>query len=1212
MDYYFKDYNFKEEIKFIYHISDIHINLQAKHDEYRSVFKNLYKFLKDDVVKDASVIIITGDILHSKTELLPECIELTRTFFIKLSKIMPVLFIAGNHDLNVNNEHRLDALTPIYNGIPKEFPVYYLEKTGIHKFNNIFFCVTSVRDYVIIDPTKIHNPNNCKLIALYHGRVNGAQLFNNITIEGELNKNTNKTITVSCFDGYDYGLFGDIHKQQYLNEEKTIAYAGSLIQQNHGESLSNHGVLKWDISTGNSIFHNIQNDYGYITLQINNSELDNIQIIQNNKKKKYEVNNCPNNLHLRLYLNNTPNSTVQEVIAKLKDNHKIIEVSYQDITEQDKNKYDNNIAENITQSSYQNKLIEEYLSEQTDCPKKIIEVVKQLNTTSNETLDKTNYSNTGHWKLIKLEFSNLYSYGDNNVINFNEFSGIVGIIAQNHMGKSALIDIILYTLFDKFPRKGTLKDIINNRKNNFYSKITFQVDNWYYIIEKIGAITNTNRTNSKSSFYRININNKKMKEFLHEDTMTKTKNAILKYIGNYEDIIQTNISLQHNNCIFIDSENTKRKKELERILKVDFIDELIKRASSNILEKKAIFSHLENKCPVDHILKTKENIKDLMTVIKLLSVKIEETNNDVIATNDEIKLLNSNLIPNIDSSIKELEEEFENLNITDIKQQLKDKINERLELIKTLHNYNEKLLDYKNLELLYKQNATENDLFNQKKDTDTLELQKQIDILYTKIQPLHNINIKNINKILAEFKSIKQSNCDLLAQIKELKSNIKNEEDLEKEIKELYCKLDIINISDLPSEIKEFIEAIPILELEKEVDNYKKELQNKLNLSVLDNYSNASNELAIFNYIETYYDLLEKKKYDKNRITKLLTNLELNLKQNKEKKAQYYTYKDKYNKNKILLNEKKNLIEKVKENNKNTKNNRKINDNITVLNQQKELIKQKENNKYTKFLNEYAIYKNIISLTTEIEKLTDNLNKVKRNNTNIQKLLQQKDENNTMLLLIEEKEQLLSSMKEKLESFQMQMNENQTKFVAHNTNLNNLKNDLKTMKEIEKEINIFNIYNLALKQLPYMIINKIKPVLEKKINDLLSVVTNFMVKIEIENTRIDIYLDRPIYNGKPILLNNASGFERFISSLAIRLALLDISLLPKPNFIAIDEGWTSFDYQNINNVKTIFDFLTNKFDFVISISHLQSIREHCNYQINLEKDADGFSKIKCR
>jgi DNA repair exonuclease SbcCD ATPase subunit len=182
-------------------------------------------------------------------------------------------------------------------------------------------------------------------------------------------------------------------------------------------------------------------------------------------------------------------------------------------------------------------------------------------------------------------------------------------------------------------------------------------------------------------------------------------------------------------------------------------------------------------------------------------------------------------------------------------------------------------------------------------------------------------------------------------------------------------------------------------------------------------------------------------------------------------------------------------------------------------------------------------------------------------------------------------------------------------FVSSNTKIDVLKGDINEMKTIEKGVNIYQLYLAGLKGIPYILIDKIRPVLEKKINDLLSVTTNFMVKIEIDGTRIEIYLDRPVYNGKLILLNNASGFERFISSLAIRLALLEISQLPKANFMAIDEGWNSFDYNNINNVRTIFDFLVQKFDFILSISHIQTIREHCNQQIRLKKNKDGYSVI---
>jgi DNA repair exonuclease SbcCD nuclease subunit len=90
----FADLDYPNKIIKIYHISDIHIRLQKRHDEYKKVFSNLYAGLKEEVKEclggDSSkgLIIITGDILHSKTELSPECVSLTADFFQKLAKIM--------------------------------------------------------------------------------------------------------------------------------------------------------------------------------------------------------------------------------------------------------------------------------------------------------------------------------------------------------------------------------------------------------------------------------------------------------------------------------------------------------------------------------------------------------------------------------------------------------------------------------------------------------------------------------------------------------------------------------------------------------------------------------------------------------------------------------------------------------------------------------------------------------------------------------------------------------------------------------------------------------------------------------------------------------------------------------------------------------------------------------------------------------------------
>jgi DNA repair protein SbcC/Rad50 len=92
-------------------------------------------------------------------------------------------------------------------------------------------------------------------------------------------------------------------------------------------------------------------------------------------------------------------------------------------------------------------------------------------------------------------------------------------------------------------------------------------------------------------------------------------------------------------------------------------------------------------------------------------------------------------------------------------------------------------------------------------------------------------------------------------------------------------------------------------------------------------------------------------------------------------------------------------------------------------------------------------------------------------------------------------------------------------------------------------------------------------------------------------------------------LELGSGMEKFISSLAIRVALINISNLPRPNFIIFDEGWGTLDSNHISEVKLLFDFLKNHFDFVLIISHIDSIKDLVDNLLEITKNS-GFSQIK--
>jgi ArsR family metal-binding transcriptional regulator len=55
--------NIKEikKITKIFHVSDIHIRMNKRHDEYRNVFQNLYNYIKENK-DDESLVCILGDV----------------------------------------------------------------------------------------------------------------------------------------------------------------------------------------------------------------------------------------------------------------------------------------------------------------------------------------------------------------------------------------------------------------------------------------------------------------------------------------------------------------------------------------------------------------------------------------------------------------------------------------------------------------------------------------------------------------------------------------------------------------------------------------------------------------------------------------------------------------------------------------------------------------------------------------------------------------------------------------------------------------------------------------------------------------------------------------------------------------------------------------------------------------------------------------------
>ena len=116
------------------HIADTHIRNLKYHFEYKEVFKQMYKKLRE---QNVDCIIHCGDIAHTKTQLSPEFVEMATDFFRNLGDIAPTYIILGNHDGNLKNSSRQDAITPIVEALAHS-NIHLLKESGETILNDSF------------------------------------------------------------------------------------------------------------------------------------------------------------------------------------------------------------------------------------------------------------------------------------------------------------------------------------------------------------------------------------------------------------------------------------------------------------------------------------------------------------------------------------------------------------------------------------------------------------------------------------------------------------------------------------------------------------------------------------------------------------------------------------------------------------------------------------------------------------------------------------------------------------------------------------------------------------------------------------------------------------------------------------------------------------------------------------------------------------------
>jgi DNA repair exonuclease SbcCD ATPase subunit/DNA repair exonuclease SbcCD nuclease subunit len=1048
----------------IVHVSDIHIRLTKRHEEYRRGFEKLYAEIAK--TPENTLIINTGDIFHSKVDLSPELVQTGWQFLKALADLRPTLLVAGNHDCLMANAARLDAVSPIVECLAHK-NLFYLKDSKLYGAANILINNMSVFG----DPTeyikfpaiskKIKNEFDTK-IAIYHGPVLGS-----VTDVGY--QITNRTIMVEKFDGHDIVMLGDIHKAQDLQQynpaegKPIIRYAGSFLQQDHGEALAGHGFSLWDVATREYLHVEIPNEYGYFTIDVENGQL------------VTDVSSLPSKAKLRVRHKETSTGEYKRIVAELKTKYAISDEIYMRLDPNDGIKkiqsVDVSSLVQIGSEDYQNKLITEclkakYPDSMNDAT--IAEVLK-INKELNAIVKVGGRARNVNWKPIRFEFSNMFSYGENNVLDFTKLQGNYGVFAANASGKSSLMDALCFTVFDKSARAFKGVFVMNDQKNSFFGKFEFEINDVKYFIERKGTRDKKNNVKVDVDFYWIRGDEKVP---LNSDQRRSTNEVIRDYLGDYEDFILTTLALQGGKGSFIDMGQSNRKELLSQFIGLDLFDKLSEKASDAAKE-------------INGAIKTfnKEHSQ----------LRAESLKNDLL-------LLESKLL-----DLTDRKEAY-----TSKRQQLEDAAKAEEAKIVRLQNVP----------------ATIDGIVGERGalTAQNVKMAAAIEV-YTKeigeYKAAHAALLLKLN----EFDAQTLKDCaEKHASLGRLKQKTDSElEKLKVVVREKKVKIEHLEKHEYDKNCRYCCNSIFIKDAVAAKESLVKDMAEGKDL-VQSSKKFAEDMLALEPSVQLYQNL---------------SNL----------KAQVSAAAAQVSKKELDKNNGESVIEK------NTRRVATINEQIALYEQSKTAI---ESNKI---------------IEVEIARLKVELYGV----------------NSTLKTINSE---YIDAYSKKVSST------DQKKLIEA---------QIEKMVEYEAQSAAYQYYLVAVGKdgVPYQIISDVVPSIEQEVNNILSQIVEFTMELETDGKNVNAYIK---YEDRHWPLDLGSGMEKFMASLALRVALVNISNLPRPNFLVVDEGFSALDASNMPLVHSLFDYLKSNFEFIIIISHLDAMRDMVDKQIEIKKE-NGFSKL---
>ena len=496
------------------------------------------------------------------------------------------------------------------------------------------------------------------------------------------------------------------------------------------------------------------------------------------------------------------------------------------------------ISESILDPNYQKTLMKEFIKVNNISVNH--ELIERLDNKINQVIFDREDTRVKYnrWYIKNVEFSNFLSFGEGNVINFEELEGITVVESnpKNFGGKStSTVDLLMFLFFATTTKTDKFEDIFNRFTDvdRVFAKATITIDGDDYIIER-----SINRKLGRSGSYNVKSDldfSKILKDGsiqnLSGEQRRETEKYIEKAIGTKTDFLSTILTTGYNLEELIDSKPTARGQILTKFIGLDSLKEKeeICREQHNEY-KRTMVSNTHNKFNLQQDIETYHaNIIDK-------DKEIDNTEKRLVEVTENKNVLEKKKENLLSEKHGDVDEALIRTNPKTIQTEI-DEINDKIKKVgETLKNTIVK--EPKNYYLEDDHDKLKDEIRENKFEVK----QKGIDI----------------ERIQSEIKQLKDGSiCLACKRPLENVDHTKEIEDKEKEIKTIQGQIDLLNRESLKLQEDEVKHS----ELKKEYDLYEKNklVSTRYELEIKQFEIDKSEKIKKLEYFEA-----NKKKHERN------------------------------------------------------------------------------------------------------------------------------------------------------------------------------------------------------------------------------------------------------------------------------------------------------------------------------------------------------------